>query len=553
MSISRKLLQTQSGVAPEVVSWTLTKAITERQYSVGDGGGLYVGDIDTTPSGMQFKPDGTKLFVVCFGNSEIFLEFNLSTPFELYTASLLREVDLNTITGDDLSNIRSLRFNSDGTKLYLFTRDYINEYTLSTAWDITSETFVQSLLIESLSGITSTEFSGFHFKPDGTTVYVVSSGTDLVYQIALATAWDISTASFTQSRSVSAQETAPQDIFWNPDGTKMYILGDTGNDTTVYTFPEANAWDIGAGATLNTFSANPVFRDNSPRGMTFSPDGTKYYISGQIRNGIYSFSLSTPYLLESGTVTSDIPTIDYLSVQPQETAPRALSFKPDGLKMYVIGSNGDDVNEYDLSTAWAVSTASWVQSFSVNAQEVTPEGLFFKPDGLKMYVTGASTDTVYEYDLSTAWDVSTSSFLQGFSVATQEGSPGGIFFKPDGLKMYIVGQVSDTVNEFDLSTAWDVSTASFLQNFSVVTEDTLPQDLFFKPDGTKMFVCGAQGQDVNEYDLSTAWDVTTASFLQNFNVKTFANNFYGMFFKPDGTKMFALGVTDRVVAAYNLS
>jgi DNA-binding beta-propeller fold protein YncE len=110
-----------------------------------------------------------------------------------------------------------------------------------------------------------------------------------------------------------------------------------------------------------------------------------------------------------------------------------------------------------------------------------------------------------------------------------------------------------TVNEFDLSTAWDVSTASFLQNFSVVTEDTLPQDLFFKPDGTKMFVCGAQGQDVNEYDLSTAWDVTTASFLQNFNVKTFANNFYGMFFKPDGTKMFALGVTDRVVAAYNLS
>jgi hypothetical protein len=47
MSISRKLLQTQSGVAPEVVSWTLTKAITERRYSVGDGGGLYVGDIDT--------------------------------------------------------------------------------------------------------------------------------------------------------------------------------------------------------------------------------------------------------------------------------------------------------------------------------------------------------------------------------------------------------------------------------------------------------------------------------------------------------------------------
>jgi DNA-binding beta-propeller fold protein YncE len=552
MSISRKLLQTQSGVAPEVVSWTLTKAITERQYSVGDGGGLYVGDIGTPPNGMQFKTDGTKLFVVCSGTSEIF-EFNLSTPFELYTASFFRKVDLSTITGDDLSNILSLRFNSDGTKLYLFTRDYINEYTLSTAWDITSETFVQSLLISSLSGISNTSHSGFHFKPDGTTVYVVSPGTDLVYQIALATAWDISTASFTRSRPVSAQETAPQDIFWNPDGTKMYILGDTGNDTTVYTFPEANAWDISAGADLNTFTGGSSFRDGSPRGMTFSPDGTKYYISGLIKRGIYSYSLSTPYLLETGTATSDIPTTDYLSVQLQEIQPKALSFKPDGLKMYVIGSSGDDVNEYDLSTAWAVSTASWVQSFSVNAQEVAPEGFFFRPDGLKMYVSGSSTDTIYEYDLSTAWDVSTSSFLQGFSVTIQEGSPNGIFFRPDGIKMYIVGQAGDEVNEFDLSTAWDVSTASFLQNFSVVTEDNVPQDLFFKPDGTKMFVCGTQGDDVNEYDLSTAWDVSTASFLQNFSVLTFAATPNGIFFKPDGTKMFVVGSTDDAIAVYNLS
>ena len=552
MSISRKLLQTQSGVAPEVVSWTLTKAITERQYSVGDGGGLYVGDIGSPPTGMQFKTDGTKLFVVSTGVPRIFIEFNLSIPFELYTASLFRQVVLTTIAGDTLSNSQSLRFGLDGTKLYLLTSSHINEYTLSTAWDITSATFVQSLQLSSLSGISNTQHYGFHFKPDGTTVYTVSNATDLVYQIALATAWDISTASFTQSRSVSAQETVPQDVFWNPDGTKMYILGDTGNDTTVYTFPEANAWDISAGANLNTFS-ELNFRDTSPRGMTFSPDGTKYYISGFIKRSIHSYNLSTPYLLQTGTATSDIPTTDYLSVVGQEVVPNALSFKPDGLKMYVIGSSGDDVNEYDLSTAWAVSTASWVQSFSVSAQESAPEGLFFKPDGLKMYVCGTSTDTIYEYDLSTAWDVSTSSFLQGFSVTTQEAAPNGIFFRPDGIKMYVIGSNGDEVNEFDLSTAWDVSTASFLQNFSVVAQENQPQDLFFKPDGTKMFVCGVQGNDVNEYDLSTAWDVSTASFLQNFSVLTFATTPNGIFFKPDGTKMFVVGSNDDAIAVYNLS
>ena len=74
-------------------------------------------------------------------------------------------------------------------------------------------------------------------------------------------------------------------------------------------------------------------------------------------------------------------------------------FKPDGLKMYVIGTTGDDVNEYDLSTAWDISTAVFLQLFYVGTQEQFPEGLFFKPDGLKMYVIGSTGDAIWSYDL----------------------------------------------------------------------------------------------------------------------------------------------------------
>jgi DNA-binding beta-propeller fold protein YncE len=94
----------------------------------------------------------------------------------------------------------------------------------------------------------------------------------------------------------------------------------------------------------------------------------------------------------------------------QETSPEALFFKPDGAKMYVLGATGDDVNEYDLSIAWDISTASYVQNFSVASEELGPSGLFFKPDGSKMYITGFDGDDVNEYDLSAAWDVSTASF-----------------------------------------------------------------------------------------------------------------------------------------------
>jgi DNA-binding beta-propeller fold protein YncE len=169
--------------------------------------------------------------------------------------------------------------------------------------------------------------------------------------------------------------------------------------------------------------------------------------------------------------------------------------------MYVIGNSGDDVNEYDLSTAWDVTTSSYLQNFSISAQETDPQGLFFKPDGTKMYVIGNSGDDVNEYDLSTAWDVSTASYLQNFSVTTQETNPQSLFFKPDGTKMYVLGNTGDDVNEYDLSTAWDVTTASYLQNFSVGIQETSPTGIFFKPDGTKMYVIGYSGKAVLSYDL----------------------------------------------------
>jgi DNA-binding beta-propeller fold protein YncE len=67
--------------------------------------------------------------------------------------------------------------------------------------------------------------------------------------------------------------------------------------------------------------------------------------------------------------------------------------------MYVIGYAGDNVNEYDLSTAWDITTASYLQNFSVATQETVPTGIFFKPDGTKMYVVGYGGDAVYSYDL----------------------------------------------------------------------------------------------------------------------------------------------------------
>lgn len=255
-----------------------------------------------------------------------------------------------------------------------------------------------------------------------------------------------------------------------------------------------------------------------------------------------------PWDLEYASLSSD-----YYSVLAEETSSAGLFFKDDGTEMYVLGTGGDDVNEYALSTAWQVSTASYVQSFSIAAQETAPTALFFKSDGTKMYVIGYAGDDVNEYDLSTAWDVSTASYLQNFSVATQEGFPFGLFFKSDGTELYITGLDTDSVLEYSMSSAWDVSSASYVQGFSVAAQNSYPSGVFFKDDGTRMYVSNPAYERIDQYNLSTAWDISTASYDLGFSILFQETNVRSTFFKPDGTKFFLTGPTSDAVWAYDIS
>jgi hypothetical protein len=65
--------------------------------------------------------------------------------------------------------------------------------------------------------------------------------------------------------------------------------------------------------------------------------------------------------------------------------------------MFIVGANGTEVNKYNLSTGFDVSTASYSENFSVSSQETNPNGIAFSTDGTKMFITGYSGDDVNEY------------------------------------------------------------------------------------------------------------------------------------------------------------
>jgi hypothetical protein len=242
------------------------------------------------------------------------------------------------------------------------------------------------------------------------------------------------------------------------------------------------------------------------------------------------------------------------SITAEETAPTGLFISPDGLNMYVNGTTGDDVNQYTLSTAFDVSTATFVRLFSTASQDSSPQDVFFKPDGLSMFIMGGTNDTVFQYTLSSAFDISTASYAsKSFSVASQETAPTGLWFKPDGTVMYIVGQTNDTVFQYTLGTAWDVSTASYGSVFfSVASQESTPVQVNLSADGLTMWILGQTGDDISQYALGTAFNVSTAVFENSFYIGFQETNPQGLFIDSTANnRVYVVGQNNDTVYQYN--
>ena len=76
--------------------------------------------------------------------------------------------------------------------------------------------------------------------------------------------------------------------------------------------------------------------------------------------------------------------------------------------------------------------------------------------------------------------------------------------------MFVVGDTGNDINEYTLTTPFDVSTSIFRDingdgtGFDVSAQDTVPQFIKFNNDGTKMFVVGDNGNDCLLYTSDAA-------------------------------------------------
>lgn len=225
---------------------------------------------------------------------------------------------------------------------------------------------------------------------------------------------------------------------------------------------------------------------------------------------VYSSSSINSYSFDDSAVPSFSSADDTLSIGNNSS--RAIVFGDSGNYIYIGGTNAStNIVRYALSTAYDIGTAGSTQTVNSSLYSSGAQGLAFNDTGTKLFVADGSS--VITLTLSTAWDLSAGSkSTANLSSTTDDDGDNitnytGIRFNPAGTKMFISYRNSagnpasasanhPKIAEFDLSTGFNVSTASFARSMSVnddvgqfsSTQSTFIGGFDWNSDGTKLFV-----------------------------------------------------------------
>ena len=209
-----------------------------------------------------------------------------------------------------------------------------------------------------------------------------------------------------------------------------------------------------------------------------------------------NFDISTASSMQSGVNLSSL-----------FGAVTSFRFKPDGTRLFFAEYHGR-IRYYDLSTPWDISTRGSVSSYNdVTGGRISD--IIFSPDGQYLYWVDPYRDYIVRRELATAWDTNSSDNGTTNSIYLDYNSTAGmtlargIFLNNDGTKLYIVCQSSDKIVSYDLSTAYDITSSSFSgtpdSTLSIANIEDNPLGITFDPTGEHMYISGTKGDGVDQF------------------------------------------------------
>jgi len=478
----------QASVNPSTYAQTLTATITGTVITYPSGP-------------IAFSYDGSKFYAFPGYNYGGYIyQYNLGSPFDISGINL-NSPDSNVLVSDIPNLVQSLddstqpnsrKYYGVGMSTVSDTEVYVTvgqigtaKLTLTTPNDITTATVAKFTDAGGRPLGYNTKFSGsFRFTPDGKSVIGGAGG---VYKSTLPSAYNIF-ANEPDNRALPNKTAEASTV--NADETKAYQFESTTGVITEVTLGTLPFPQVGAVNTSSTFTATT--HESAPTDILFNADGTKLFVVGNGTDSIYSYSVPTAFDISTATTTG------YTSYPfTEDTDVQSTFFNDDGTKMYMVGNANKTLYQYSLATAYDLSNVTY-DTVSLDV-EVFPETLAdiyaatFGPDGKKLFVTGLLSNSFYiiaQFDLPTAY-VLTGATLNNYATTAQSKS---LTFNSDYTRYYGNGYIHSA--ERNITNASVTPTS---QNLAAVTNSVNTIDTEYWTDINSMAALSTESNSGNVY------------------------------------------------------
>lgn len=510
-----------------VKHYTLTKPY-DMSTATLEGSAWDVSLYESNIYGIDISPDGKYFYVTGVDRDTVNMFTLTGTPFNLGSSTPIFGYEMKdqyfsnpmTEADPDDSLTRSFDIGNNGTKLYTcgYGSDVINQYTLSTPYKVDTATRDGGYDMTSDGAATP---EGLRWKPDGTKFFITDRGSPArVVEYSVSNAWDVTTGTITEGTnfSVSSYETAPYDVAFNSDGTRMYVIGQSGDDIIEYSL--SVGYDLSSTVTYVGTSGN-LGGPTSPGGFDFSPDGTKLAVIGSSTDRLYHYTLSTAWDLSTLSLQSSVD-MSQITVMSQAgpndrdlyfTTPMAIRWNDSGKRIAIYDGYGTTVDKIaNIPVGVAYDASTLVDGYiAKNTNQGSPYAIQFKPDMTKCYMLDYSDGIVYQYSITPGLcpggvgsgignDDGPSS-----SLASTDGNLRGMAISSDGKNLFICGSSADKMGHYKMAIPWDVtSTLTFTGSTDITHIDATPCDfkIYDTPDGMKLFLMGANTKKIYSMTLN---------------------------------------------------
>ena len=312
----------------------------------------------------------------------ILIIFPITKSFAAFVTEVDTDQSISFLDGSaDIPN--GIAFNPNGTKMFVsFQSDFINEYDLSTPFDISTHSYAgDSERCNLANGWSAeaydeepTQTGDLTFSSDGLHIFIINRGlnntdNDALWRYDLTKPFDVSTCTLAQEKDPDVLEALngwrlgsiadnhkyhhAQGIAINPDGTKIFIsfngagrAGAASDKDSIREYSLSTPYDL---STLtHVDSAGILLTQSNPDSIFFSDNGKRIFVTDHELYTVTQYSLSIAYDTTSNVKDGAVIIKNFITTKTANQI-RALAFSANGLKMFVSDDNGDDsIHEFNL-------------------------------------------------------------------------------------------------------------------------------------------------------------------------------------------------------------